>query len=122
MAKKLTKKSFIQLALENGKVMLDKEGDINFVVTQINDTNFNDISPKLMEQLKNENKYNLWIGFITSKMQAPYSIQSLPIFGNSNRYILKHFQNSAENAINDDLNDRSIKLLKRANEYIEYNL
>ena len=119
--KKLTKKSFIKLVAQNKNIIIDKEGDLNFVVTQINDTNFNDISPKLMQQLKNENKYNSWIGFITSKMQAPYSIQSLPIFGNSQHYILGYFKNSAENAIEQSLNDKPIHLLKRANEYIQYN-
>lgn len=115
----MDKQSFKQHVLNNDYIILDKDGACSFVVTQINDENFNDISPKLRQQLENEGKYNLWIGFVTFGTQRLYSIQMLPIYGNSQSYVTSWFTNTAEEAIYQCLNDRQMKLLKRANTYIE---
>jgi hypothetical protein len=116
---KFDKKSIKQHILSNGFVTIDKDGGCYFVVTQINDENFNDISPMLKQQLEDEGKYNSWIGFTAFKAQVPYSVQMLPIYGNSKKYVTKWFTDTAEEAINQDLNDRQFGLLKRANDYIE---
>lgn len=118
----LNRQTFKQITLDNGFIPIDENGELNFVVTQINIENFNDISPNLQEQLENENKYNSWIGFISYEKQSPYSVQMLPIYGNSQEYITRWFTNTAEEAIDQCLNDRSMKLLKRANTYRENNL
>jgi hypothetical protein len=114
----MNRKSFKDFVLKNHCITIDKDGEYTFVVTQINDKNFRDIDPLFQQQLKDEGKYNLWIGFITSE-QAPYSIQCLPIYGSATRYITKWFTNTAEQAIDQCLKDREIKLLQRANNYLE---
>lgn len=118
--KKLTKKSFKQQVLNEGSITIDNDGEYIFVVTQINDKNFKDISPKFKQQLENEGKYNSWIGFITYNEEGPYSTNMLPIFGDPNKYVTKWFKNTPEEAIDQDLNSRSMGLLKRANEYLGF--
>lgn len=113
----MNKQSFKQQVLNKGYINLDKDGECIFVVTQINDDNFKDISPKLKQQLEDEGKYNSWIGFITFNTQLPYSVRMLPIYGNSQSYVTKWFTESAEEAINQCLSDRQMRLLKRANNY-----
>jgi len=116
----LDRQSFKQQVLNNGYITIDSDGALNYVVTKINDNNFRDINPTLKKQLEDEGKYNSWIGFITSE-QAPYSIQCLPIYGSATRYITKWFTNTAEQAIDQDLRDKQMGLLQRANKYIENN-
>lgn len=115
---KLDRQSLKQHVINNECITIDKDGACNFVVTQINDENFKDISPMLKQQLEDEGKYNSYIGFITFEKQAPYSTQMLPIYGNSQSYVMQWFTNTAEQAIDQCLNDRQMKVLKRANDYI----
>lgn len=117
--KKLNKKSIKEYLLNNKYINLDNDGQCNFIVTQVNEENFCDINPKLKQQLEDEGKYNSWIGFITYGNQHPYSIQALPIYGSSQQYITKWFTNEIETTIDQCLNDRQMKLLKRANDYIK---
>lgn len=115
--KKLNKRSLMEHVLHNGCIAIDSDGRCNFVVTQINDENFSDISPTFKQQLEDEGKYNSWIGFITLG-GPPYSVQWLPIYGDSQRYVTKWFNSKAETAIEQNLNDNQMRLLKRANDYI----
>lgn len=115
---KLNKQSFKQEVLQNGYITLDKDGGYSFVVAQINEENFSDITPKLKQQLEEEGKYNWWIGFLTSKVEQPYTVQLLPIYGDSKKYVTKWFAKTAEEAIEIDLKDKQTELLKRANSFI----
>lgn len=115
---KLDKQSFKQQVLQNNHITIDKDGGCNFVVAQINDENFGDITPKLKQQLEEEGKYNWWIGFLVSKVEQPYTVQLLPIYGDSKKYVTKWFTKTAEEAIEIDLKDRQMELLKRANSYL----
>jgi hypothetical protein len=115
---KLTKKTFTQIVIDNGSIPIDKDGDLTFVVAQINEENFRDINSLFKEQLEAEGKYNSWISFITSE-QAPYSISSLPIYGSAEKYVTKWFRDTPEKTIERDLNDKWMGLLKRANAYRE---
>jgi hypothetical protein len=115
---KIDRNTFKQTVLNNGYIQLDSDGKYFYIVTEINDQNFNDISPKLKEQLENEGKYGSYIGFVDSKNTPLYSVQMLPIYGNSQSYVTKWFTDTAEEAIDNDLRSRQMALLKRANEYI----
>ena len=115
---KLTKKSFKQVVLENGSIPIGTDGSLYFIITQVNTENFPDMTEKLIKQLKDENKYNSWIGIIDCLNQGPYNMSSLPIYGDPNKYVTHHFTYSAEEAIDLALGDRQMKLLKRANEHI----
>lgn len=117
---KLDKKSIRQHVLSNGYITIDKDGGCQFIVIQINDENFNDMNPQLKQQLIDEGKYNSWIGFMTSKKEFPHSIQMLPIYGNSQRYVTKWFTKTALESIDQSLSDRQIRLLKRANDYLGF--
>jgi hypothetical protein len=112
--KKITKLDFIKQVKDNGHIPLDN--DLYYVVAKISDDNFKDISPKFKEQLKDEGLYNKsYIGFISRSAKPPYTVRVLPIYGSSSKYETKWFTDSVEKAINRDLNDRNMKLLKRAN-------
>lgn len=118
---KLNRNSLKKQVLDNGFIIIDKDGEYKFVVAQINNEIFNDMSSKLITQLKDEGKYNSWIGFIEYKNQVSYSTQMLPIYGNSKNYVTKWFTNTPEEAIDQCLRDRQMGLLKRANDYKENN-
>lgn len=118
---KLNKQSFKQYVLNNGHITIDEDGRDDFVVIQINNENFKDISPAFKRQLEDEGKYNSWIGFITFEKQPPYTVQMLPIYGNSQKYVTKWFTNTADEAIDQCLSDKQMQLLKRANDYIGSN-
>lgn len=122
--KKFTKETLKKYMLENKIVILDQDSWCRFIVTQINEENFKDINPKLKEQLQAENKYNSWVSFVTSRFEKPYTIDILPIYGNSEKYITKYFSDNIEDAIDFCLNDSQIQVLKRANNFIKnkYNI
>lgn len=109
----MNRKQLIKEVLENGHIQIDN-GNTVYVLTQINEENFENISPELEEQLKKENKWNTWITLYTGKLKDKYSVTLLPIFGNSEKYVTKWFKNNREEVIMTDLKDRSMKLLKRA--------
>jgi hypothetical protein len=110
----MDKKSFKQVVLSNNCIPIDN-GELTFVIARINDENFRDISPRFKEQLKNENKYNSWIGFITHEKQLPYTVQMLPIYGRSDKYVTKWFTKTPEETIDQCLKDKGVCLLNRAN-------
>ena len=109
----MNRKQLIQRVVENGYIHIDG-GDTIYVLTQINDENFADISPLLREQLKRDNKWNTWITLYTGQLKEKYSVTTLPIYGKPDRYVTKWFKNNREEVIMTDLKDRSMKLLKRA--------
>lgn len=117
----IDKKMFETTVLNNGHITIDKDGGCDFVVIQINDKNFNDISPAFKQQLIDEGKYNSWIGFFTTQKQSPYSVQWLPIYGDSKRYVTKWFTKTAIESIKQCLRNKQTCLLERANDYIENN-
>lgn len=108
---KIDKQSLIEKVLDNGYIEIDN-GQSRFVVTQINDQNFFNISEKFKTQLEAEGKYDSWIGFIASN-PAPYDTQVLPIFGSATSYVTKWFTNTAEESIEMSLKDKQLNLLNR---------
>lgn len=114
--KKLTSKTLKEIVMNNGYIQIDE--DLVYLVIQINDDNFENINEKLKKQLLEENKYNTWIGFIKNELKDKYDIQSLPIYGDPNKYVTKWFASTPEKAIDRDLRDRGMRLLKRANDFM----
>lgn len=114
--KKLTNKTFKEVVMNDGHIQIEE--NLVYLVIQINDDNFENINEKFKEQLSEENKYNMWIGFITNELKDKYDIQSLPIYGDPNKYVTKWFASTPEKAIDSDLRNRSMQLLKRANDFI----
>lgn len=103
------KKEFIDLA-KKGPVAI---GDYYYSVQKLNDVNF-DMSDKFKSQLVNEGLYdNSYVGIITSEPKGPFSMEWLPIFGDRNSYVTKHFKLTPDKAINADLRDKGKGLLDR---------
>ena len=119
---KYTKNNFIETLKNEGFVMLDEDGRYKYLCLKVNTDNFN-LTEDFVEQLKKQNKYNYYIGFICdSSYSKPFDQSLLPIYGSSDEWITKWFKYSVDDAVMPDLNDRSLKLLKRANEYLLNNI
>lgn len=113
---KLTRKQFIELASKE-KMKVDEL--IHYVVIKVNSENIK-MTDSFKKQLIEEGKYdNTYIGLLTPETSKPYSMDYLPIYGSTEKFITKHFVNSIDEAIMVDLKDRGLRLLKRYNEYNE---
>lgn len=119
LAAKLTKQKFKNIVIENGFIPLDRSGNYNYVLTQVNTENFNDLTEELIQQLNDSGKYNCWVSLIEINPNAPFSMNSLPIYGSVNSFITQWLYYTPEGAMDQDLSDRGMKLLSRANEYIQ---
>lgn len=65
-------------------------------------------SKALLQQLKDEGKYNYWISvydYETKSTNAPMPNEVLPIFGNPDKYITKWFYKDFDSALNQALKD-----------------
>lgn len=114
MNNKLTSKEFVEL-VGKSPVAIDKR--VNYVAVKVNSENIA-MSDKLKDQLVKENKYdNTYIGFMTSEVTAPYSMDNLPIYGRSDIYETKHFSRDFAEAVMTDLRQRSMGILNRHHEY-----
>lgn len=103
------KKEFVELA-KKGPVSI---GNFYYSVQKLNDVNF-EMTDKFKNQLIYEGLYdNSYIGIITPDPKGPFSMEWLPIFGNSNSYVTKHFKLTPDKAINADLRDKGMELLDR---------
>ena len=111
------KQQFKEAAINKGNVQLDSDGKCFYIVCQINTNNFPNATKMLIDQLNDEGKYNDWIGFVNYTPAPPFSTDMLPIFGNPNQYVTKHFKKSAESVIDTDLKSK-MNLLGRANQYL----
>lgn len=109
----MNRKQLTQKVIDDGHIWIDN-GETVYVLTQVNEENFEDISPELKEQLKRENKWNTWITICASQLKNKYSVKLLPIYGQSDKYTTKWFTSSKEESIMKDLKDRNMQLLKRA--------
>lgn len=122
--KALTGRDLMDKVLQDGFIYLDT-GETVYVVTQVSDKTFHNITPKLKKQLTDEGLYdNAYIGFMCSTysiVDGKYSIHYLPIYGNPNEYVTKWFSSDPMRIVQNDLRARSMGLLKRANDYINTN-
>ena len=73
------------------------------------------------DQLRYDGKWGFFASGVTDKnpVKNKISPRTLPIFGNSNRYVTKWFFRNQEDAIDMDLKDREYGLLRRAQKYID---
>jgi hypothetical protein len=104
---------FKEKVLREGYIPID-DGNLFYVVARINITNFKDMGESLIKQLEYEDKYDNYIGFLSRTANPPYTVQMLPIYGSSLKYITKWFRKDAEECIKDDLRSKQMCLLKRA--------
>lgn len=110
---KSTKIKLIDNIKKQGYIAIDK-GELFYNVTLVNDSNFPNMTKKLKAQLLEENLYGTsYIGHIDRSNKPPFSMETLPIFGNSNKYVTKWFKSSEIEAVNVDLKDKYLGLLKR---------
>lgn len=99
----------------NGIVPID-DGNMFYVVTQVNDSTFDNLPDQLKEQLKSEGKTNYYVAFITSN-RIPFSIDILPIYGSADKFVTKWFYYDMDEAIQSDLRDKWMGLYKRIKSY-----
>jgi hypothetical protein len=111
----IDRKTFKEMVIKNGSIPLNG-GESFYSVVKINKKNFPDMGNGLVKQLKDEGKYNDYIGFISPQSKAPYSTTYLPIYGSSERYVTKWFTKTKEKAMEGDLRSREMCLLNRAND------
>ena len=114
MKKKITRGKLIEMVLE-GPVFIRQDWgrDLFFSVHKVNSENF-DLSPMLTEQLKNEGKYDTtYIAIVNENQVGPHGMDILPIYGNSDKYVTKHFVSTPKEAAADAIRD--MKLVKQVN-------
>ena len=114
MTNKITRGKLIEMVLE-GPVFIrqDYNRDLFFSVHKVNSENF-DLSPILTEQLKKEGKYDTtYIAIVNDKQFGPHGMDILPIYGNSDKYVTKHFVSTPKEAAADTIRD--MKLVKQIN-------
>lgn len=103
------KNKFIELAKE-GSVHI---GNSFYSVRKLNEINF-EMNRAFKSQLIDEGLYdNSYIGIITPNEDGPFSMEYLPVYGNKNSYVTKHFKSDVTQAISADLRDKGIGLLDR---------
>ena len=100
----------------------DADDPLYYTIILVNDTNIKDMTNKFKSQLIEEGLYNnSYIGIITNKLSSSYSMDLLPIYGSSSRYVTKWFASTFEAAIKNSLRDKLLSLLKRARNYLQIN-
>ena len=118
--KNVTRKQFKDVVLKDGHVKIDD--NLYYIVARVNEDNFKSFPQKLKEQLVEENKYGNWVGVFGNSVNEKLEAMQLPIYGDPNRFVTKWFVSSPEKAIDNDLKDRGMGLLKRYNEYLRSQL
>ena len=81
-----------------------------FRLIQANENTLGKNTEKLLEQLKNEGKYNYWIGvynFRTESENSHVDIDRLPVYGDPNKFVTKWFSKDKNQAVTNSL--RSLK-------------
>lgn len=81
-----------------------------FRLIQANENTLGQNTEKLLDQLKNEGKYNYWIGvynFRTESENSPVDIDRLPVYGDPNKFVTKWFTKDKNQAVTNSL--RSLK-------------
>lgn len=116
-------KDLIEKVQTKGFIAIDDADDpLYYTVILVNDTNIKDMTNKFKSQLIEEGLYNnSYIGIITNKLSSSYSMDLLPIYGSSSRYVTKWFASTFEAAIKNSLRDKQLSLLKRARNYLQIN-
>lgn len=110
---KLNKKELLELIKENKEIYIG-EG-VYYKVIKVTDDEV-DLNAKFKKQLINEGLYDFsYVGILTFKPNQKATMLTLPIYGNSKKYITKHFSTTVEQAIMKDLNDKGLSILNRFN-------
>lgn len=115
MNKLMTESGFVNKA-SRGPVPIGK--GIYYIATKVNSINF-DLNSELECQLIKEGKYDQsYIGFVTREKAIPYSLNNLPIYGSLEGYNIEHFKPGLIMTILEDLKDKDMSLLERANSWL----
>ena len=117
----MNRNKFIEKVKNDGFVFLDENAEYKYWCLKINESNFKNMPETLIEQLKNDDYYdNGYIGVIVhANENPPLDYHCMPVFGDPNKWVTKWIWHNIDDAIKSTLNDRMIKLLKRANEFEE---
>lgn len=111
--KKLNKKELLELIKKNKEIHIG-EG-VYYKVIKATDAEV-DLNAKFKEQLISEGLYDSsYVGILTFTPNQKPNMLTLPIYGNSKKYITKHFSTTVEQAIMKDLNDKGLSILSRFN-------
>ena len=93
--------------LNKGSIKIENEYSKGyFKLIQANESTLGKNTEKLLEQLKNEGKYNSWIGvynFRTNSENDPVDIDRLPVYGDPNKFVTKWFFQDKNKAITNSL-------------------
>lgn len=101
----------------NGEIPIGRDGNVLYIVKPVNDENYDDIPDKLVEQLKSEGKYGWYCSACV--VRGNISIESLPIYGHSDRYETKLFYSSIEDCISHDLRYKWMAIYERIMDFEE---
>lgn len=101
----------------NGEIPIGRDGDTLYIVKPVDENNYDDIPENLVKQLKSENKYGWYCSVCV--MRDNVSIESLPIYGHTDRYETKWFYSSIEDCINHDLRDKWMAIYERIMDFEE---
>lgn len=108
--KEISRKEFIQLA-KQGPVLIDQNN--KFQVVKINDQEVQ-MNDMFKAQLIEEGLYdNSYVGVIVDESMGKITMEYLPVYGRSDRYVTKHLVATQEKAITASLREKAIGLLKR---------
>lgn len=103
--------------LNKGFIKIENEySNGYFKLIQANENTLGQNTEKLLEQLKNEGKYNSWIGvynFNTESENAPVDLDRLPVYGDPNKFVTKWFCKDKNQAVTNSL--RSLKQMGAIN-------
>lgn len=100
----------------NGIIHIDNDGGVTYFVKQLTKENFEDMPDLLYKQLKEEGKYGHYISGMFPSSEL-LTVHYLPIFGNSEKYILRWLCSDMEECIQNDLKTRDLNLYKRIMEF-----
>lgn len=107
-------KTFKDTVLNKGYISLD-DGELFYVMARVNKENFPDMWDKLEKQLKDEGKYNYYIGMICHTNKPPFQSENLPVYGSREKFITKWFKETPNDILRSDIRCKDMGLLKRAN-------
>lgn len=92
----------VNQALSNSNLIICESRDSSYRLIQANEeTIVGNGADKLLAQLRDEGKYDSWIGVVSnaSNTSGPVTINELPVFGSADKFVTKWFSNDRSDAL-----------------------